>query len=67
MAQSAEQWILGFGSGHDPRVLRSSPTSGSSVSTESACVSLPLSLSVLSPVHSLSLSLSKINKINTNK
>ena len=35
---------LGFGSGHDPRVMGLSPTSGSSLSTQSACDSLTLRL-----------------------
>ena len=41
VAQSVEQLTLGFGSGHDPRVLRLSPASGPMFSGESAWVSLP--------------------------
>ena len=39
-----EHQSLGFGSGHDPRVMGLSPTSGSSLSTQSACDSLTLRL-----------------------
>ena len=36
VAQSGERLTLDFGSGHDLRVVRSSPTSGSTLSAESA-------------------------------
>ena len=57
MAQSVEHWTLDFGSGHDLRVMGSSPVSGTVLSVASAwgSVSLPL------PLHSLFLSLS-LNK-----
>ena len=42
MAQSFEHPTLDFGSGHDLRVVRSSPVSGSVYSAESAQDSLPL-------------------------
>ena len=37
MAQSAKFSTLDFGSGHDLRFVRSSPTSDSALSTEFAC------------------------------
>ena len=48
---------LNFGSGHDLRVVGSSPTSGSGLSGESAWDSLSPSPSALPPAHALSLSL----------
>ena len=36
MAQSVEGLTLDFGSGHDPRVVESSPASGSTLSVEPA-------------------------------
>lgn len=36
MAQSVKHAIANFGSGHDLRVVRSSPTMGSTLSVESA-------------------------------
>ena len=36
VAQLVEHSTLGFGSGHDPKVLRSSPTLGSMLDAESA-------------------------------
>ena len=57
VAQSVEQWTLGFGSGHDLRVVESSPTSDSMLSEESAYPSP--STSPLPPfLHSCFLSLS---------
>ena len=50
---------LDFGSGHDLRVLRSSPTSGSALSLESASLSLPLLL----PLLTQACILKEINKI----
>ena len=61
MAQLGKHLTLGFGSGHDLRVARSSPTLGSVLSEVSAWDSLPLPLP-LPLVLSLSLSLSQINK-----
>ena len=65
VAQSVKWPTLGFGSGHDLRVLSSSPTLASNLSRESVILSLslPLSLSLHPqptppPVHVLSLSLS---------
>jgi len=62
-AQSIEPLTLGFGSGHDLRVVRSSPTLGSTLSTELASDSLSLLLPLPLPL----LSLSKINKQNPQK
>ena len=36
MAQSVERPTLDFGSGHDPRVMGSSPTLGSTLSMQAA-------------------------------
>ena len=55
---SVQQLTLDFGSGHDSRVMRSSPTLGSMLSTEPAWDSLPLPLPL-----SLPHALSKINKV----
>ena len=57
------QWVgaSAFGSGHDPRVLESSPTSGSPLRGEPASSSLSLPASL--PTCDLSLSLS--NKIKS--
>ena len=54
VAQSVKQLTLGFGSGRDLRVMRSSPASGSVLSDESA----PLPVSPLVRACTLSLSLS---------
>ena len=63
-AQSVEHPTLDFSSGHDPRVVGSSPTSGSVLSMEPAwdspSLSLPLPFSLLT--HTLSLS-----KLNNNE
>jgi len=56
VAQSVKHLTLDLGSGHDLRVLVSSPTSGSVLSGESACDLSP-SPSALPPGHALSLSL----------
>ena len=63
--------ILDFGSGCDPRVVESSPTSGSMLSMEPTCDSLSLSLS-LSPSfaplpHLYNLSFSKKKKLKVKK
>ena len=58
MAQSVACRTLGFGSGHDLRVVRWSPRSGSAFSRESAWESLSLLTSALPPP----LSISQINK-----
>ena len=44
VAQSVELLTLGFGSGHDPKVMRSSPASGSELSVKPALDFLSLSL-----------------------
>ena len=68
MAQSVEHLTLGFGSGHDLRVLGSSSTSGSRLSTVSVPLPLLLPTLLLSPFASsylsisVSLSLSQIKK-----
>ena len=46
VVQLAKHLTLDFGSGHDLRVMRSSPKSGSTFSMESAWDSLSLSLSL---------------------
>ena len=56
VVQSVEHPTLGFSSGHDLRVMRSRPVSGSKLSEESAKVSLPL------PLPLPTLSFSKMNK-----
>ena len=53
-AQSVECLTLGFSSGHDLRVVRSIPASGSALSRKSAWDSLPASPPL---IHVLSLSL----------
>ena len=53
-AQSVERLTLDFSSGRDPRVVGSSPTSGSALSVEPAWDSLSLPLP-LSPAHALPL------------
>ena len=45
MAQLVECLTLGFGSGYNPRVMGSSPVSGSALNMEPAWDSLSLSLS----------------------
>ena len=55
MTQSVTWPTLDFGSGHDLRVLRSSPASGSALSRESASV---FSVSFCPPTSALSLFLS---------
>ena len=55
MAQSVERPALDFGSGHDLRVVRSSPTLGSVLSTEPAWDSLSI-LPPLAHAHALVLS-----------
>ena len=66
MAQLVEQLTLGFGSGHDPRVMGSSPASGFALNREppwdSLSPSLSLSLSAL-PLLAVSLMHSKIINI----
>ena len=61
MAQLVEHLTLHFGSGHDPRVMGSSPRSGSVLIMEtvrdSLSLSLSLSLSALSPARACFLSL----------
>ena len=47
VAQSVEPLTLDFGSGHDPRVVASSPVSGSTLSIEPAYDSLSLRRSSL--------------------
>jgi len=42
VAQLVKHLILGFGSGHDLRVMRSSPMLGSALTMESALDSFPL-------------------------
>ena len=59
MVQSVECLTLGFGLGHDLGVVRSNPTLGSTLSTESAWYSFHLSLP--SESHP-ALSLPQINK-----
>ena len=60
VAQSVGQPTLDFGSGHDPRVMGSSPMSGSTLSMEPKILSLPLPLFfVLTHVLSPSLKLNK--------
>ena len=63
MAQWAEHLILGFGSNSDLGVVRSSPMSDSTLSKVSAWDSLSATHSVLPPIHTHSLSLSKIKKL----
>ena len=46
VVQSLERQTVDFGSGHDPRVMRSSPVSGSTLKMEPAWDSLSLSLSL---------------------
>ena len=46
VVQSLERQTVDFGSGHDPRVMRSSPVSGSTLKMEPDWDSLSLSLSV---------------------
>ena len=57
MAQPVEQLTLDVGSGHDPRVVGSSPTLGSALSVEPALDSLSPPLPLLHS-HSVSPSLS---------
>ena len=57
VVQFVKHPTLGFDSGHDLRVLRSSPELGSAFSMESACLSLSL-MPLFQIVHSLS----QINK-----
>ena len=66
VAQSVECLTLDFssGHGHDPRVVGSSPSSGSMSLLRILLLSLPL---LLSPAHALSLSLSLQNKNLVNK
>ena len=65
MAQSVECRTLDFGSGHDPRVVGSSPPSGSVQDMEPAWDSLSLSTPPpLLHVLSLSNKKNKIQKIN---
>ena len=44
VAQLVEHPTLDFSSGHDPRVMGSSPVSGSTLNVEPKILSLPLSL-----------------------
>ena len=62
MAQSVERLTLDFSSGHDPRVLGSSPMSGSVLSVEPTWDSLSLFLSLSLSPPSLSPPLSLKNK-----
>ena len=70
VAQLDERLTLDFGSGYDPRVVGSSPTSDSVMSVKPASDSLflplPLSLTCILSL-SLSLSLSQNEKQQTNK
>ena len=59
MAQSVECPTLDFGSGHDPRVVGSSPTSGSVLSVEPTLDSVSL---CPSPLLTCARSLSEIKK-----
>ena len=61
VAQSVECLILDFGSGHDPRIVGSSPDLGSVLSMEPTWDSLFLSAPL--PAHTCSLSKIKINKL----
>ena len=58
MVQSVNYLALGFGSGHDLEVLRSSPSLGSALSEVSARDALPST----PPSLTYTLSLSQINK-----
>ena len=61
MAQPVEQLTLDVGSGHDPRVVESSPMLGSALRVEPALDSVSLTPSAPPPLTlCLSLSLSKI-------
>ena len=51
VAQSVKCPTLGFRSGHDVRVMRSSPTLDSALSVESACPSPSFSISFHPPPH----------------
>ena len=64
VGQSVEPWLLILGGGPDLRVMRSSPTSGSTLCTESASGSdsLSLSLCLSLPVWSLFLSIYLVSK-----
>ena len=62
VAQLVKRLTLGFSSGHDLRVVRSSPTLGSALSGESLSPCPCPSPCALSLSHVLSLSLSQINK-----
>ena len=55
MAQLVERPAFDFGSGHDLRVVSSSPSWGSLLSGESLCLSLPAFPSAPPPAHALSL------------
>ena len=66
MAQSVKRLTLGFGSGHDLRAVRSSPTSGSALDTEPAWDSLSLRLSQ-SLAHSCHFCLSQKIHLNLKK
>ena len=61
MFSSVKPPTLGFSSGHDFRIRRSRPASGSAFSKESAGDSLLLSLSLCSIPHLSYMSLSKTN------
>ena len=65
MSKSVECPTLDFGLGHDPRVVGSSPESGSALIVETTYDSL--SSSAAPPTHALSLSLSLILSQNLNK
>ena len=57
MVQSVKQPTLDFGSGPDPRVLRSNSASGFALSRESASLPFPLAFPLDTLVLKLSLSL----------
>ena len=60
MAQPVNWATLDFDSGHDLRVLGSSPTSGSLLNRESSLSSSPFASS---PISAISFFLSKVNKL----
>ena len=67
VAQSVEHWTPDFGSGHDARVVRLSPSLGSALSMEllkilSVSVSVSVSLSVCPLPHLCAVSLNENNK-----
>lgn len=63
-AQSVKHLTLDFNADHDLMVWRWSPTSGSTLSVEPACDSLPLSLKV--NILKIFLKISKFKKLDNN-